>query len=111
MCSCKPVRISAKIKIRKWTLDIKISRKGRHYSHFPSLGLIACAGVTFFDVSRYRHIYHSLKKGDIMKKIAAWTALLCLVVSTLAFAGGDQNQNRHDGSKGKGKVNQHRINK
>ena len=67
--------------------------------------------VTFFDESRCKGICHQRKKGDIMKKIAAWTAMLCLIVSALAFAGGGQSQHQHDGSKGKGKVNQHRINR
>ena len=46
-----------------------------------------------------------------MKKwIAALSVLLMLTAAT-AFAGGDQNQTRHDGSKGQGPTTQERVNK
>ena len=45
-----------------------------------------------------------------MKKIVI-TTLICLFLSSaLAFAGGDQNMNRHDGELGQGEVNQVRNN-
>lgn len=46
-----------------------------------------------------------------MKKIVAMTLAIMFLVSTLAFAGGDQNKNRNDGSKGQGSVVQVRTNK
>ena len=46
-----------------------------------------------------------------MKKIVTILASICLLMSTLAFAGGDKNQNRHDGAKGKGSTHQKRVNK
>jgi hypothetical protein len=46
-----------------------------------------------------------------MKKIISILAAVCILSSTLAFAGGDKNQNQHDGTKGKGAVNQERVNK
>ena len=46
-----------------------------------------------------------------MKKLAGLIVAVALMGSTLAFAGGDQNQHRHDGSKGKGQTNQERVNK
>lgn len=46
-----------------------------------------------------------------MKKLLVCITAVMLMYSTVSFAGGDQNQNRHDGSKGKGQTNQERINK
>ena len=46
-----------------------------------------------------------------MKKTAALTVVILLFASTLTFAGGDKNQHRHDGDKGKGSTKQERINK
>ena len=46
-----------------------------------------------------------------MKKFAGFIMAVLLICSTVAYAGGDKNQNRHDGSKGKGQTNQGRINK
>ena len=45
-----------------------------------------------------------------MKKLFSGLTILAflLAFSTAAFAGGDQNKNRHDGTKGKGKVVQTR---
>jgi hypothetical protein len=44
-----------------------------------------------------------------MKRVFAILAVLFILGSTIVFAGGDQNQNRHDGTKGKGNVNQERV--
>ncbi len=46
-----------------------------------------------------------------MKKMAGLIAAVMLIYSTVAYAGGGKNQNRHDGSKGKGQTSQERINK
>jgi hypothetical protein len=46
-----------------------------------------------------------------MKKMVGFIMAVMLICSTVAFAGGDQNKHRHDGSKGKGQTNQERINK
>jgi hypothetical protein len=47
-----------------------------------------------------------------MKKVlAVLSVLLMLAVTTTAFAGGDKNKNRHDGSKGQGPTKQERVNK
>ena len=46
-----------------------------------------------------------------MKRMVGFIVAVMLICSTVAFAGGDQNQKRHDGSKGKGQTNQERINK
>lgn len=46
-----------------------------------------------------------------MKKMIGFVMAVMLICSTVAFAGGDQNKHRHDGSKGKGSTNQERINK
>ena len=46
-----------------------------------------------------------------MKKMVGFIVAVMLICSTVAFAGGDKNQNRHDGSKGKGQTNQERVNK
>ena len=46
-----------------------------------------------------------------MKKMVGFITAVMLIGSTVAFAGGDQNQHRHDGNKGKGQTNQERINK
>jgi hypothetical protein len=46
-----------------------------------------------------------------MKRIIGLITAGVLVCSTLAFAGGDKNKNRHDGDKGKGNPKQERINK
>lgn len=46
-----------------------------------------------------------------MKKMVGLMMAVMLICSTLAFAGGDKNQNRHDGSKGKGQTKQERVNK
>ena len=46
-----------------------------------------------------------------MKKMVGFIVAVMLICSTIAFAGGDKNQNRHDGSKGKGQTNQERVNK
>jgi len=46
-----------------------------------------------------------------MKKMTGFITAVILICSTAAYAGGDKNQNRHDGSKGKGQTNQERINK
>ena len=51
------------------------------------------------------------KKEVKMKKVVGFIVAVMLFCSTIAFAGGDQNKNRHDGSKGKGSTNQERINK
>ena len=51
------------------------------------------------------------KKEVKMKKIVGFIMAVMLICSTVAFAGGDKNQNRHDGSKGKGQTNQERVNK
>ena len=46
-----------------------------------------------------------------MKKVISILAAVFILSSTLAFAGGDQNQNQHDGDKGQGTVSQERVNK
>jgi len=46
-----------------------------------------------------------------MKKWIGLITAVLLMCSTLAFAGGDNNQHRYDGSKGKGQTKQVRINK
>ena len=46
-----------------------------------------------------------------MKKMTVFITAVILICSTVAYAGGDKNQNRHDGSKGEGQTNQERINK
>jgi hypothetical protein len=46
-----------------------------------------------------------------MKKIFAILLALAIFSATSVLAGGDQNKNRHDGTKGKGAVKQIRINK
>lgn len=46
-----------------------------------------------------------------MKKIVTILVSVCLLMSTMAFAGGDQNQSRHDGAKGQGSTHQKRVNK
>ena len=51
------------------------------------------------------------KKEVKMKKIVGFIMAVMLICSTVAFAGGDQNKNQHDGDKGKGQTNQERINK
>ena len=46
------------------------------------------------------------------KKFLAFLVIGTFVLSTIsAFAGGDQNTNRHRGDKGKGSVVQNQINK
>ena len=45
-----------------------------------------------------------------MKKTIAIIASILIFSASLAFAGGDQNQNQHDGEKGQGNVNQERVN-
>jgi hypothetical protein len=53
-----------------------------------------------------------IKQGElIMKKWIGMMTAVLLMCSTLAFAGGDNNQHRYDGSKGKGQIKQVRINK
>ena len=46
-----------------------------------------------------------------MKKIILILAAVLLLSTTLAFAGGDKNRHQHDGEKGRGSVNQERVNK
>lgn len=46
-----------------------------------------------------------------MRKLIALLTALILMGSVVAFAGGDKNQHRHDGEKGKGQTRQVRINK
>ena len=46
-----------------------------------------------------------------MKKILAVLSVLLMLTAATAFAGGDQNQNRHDGSEGQGPTKQERVNK
>ena len=52
-----------------------------------------------------------LKRRQVMKKVISILAAVFILSSTLAFAGGDQNQNQHDGDKGQGTVSQERVNK
>ena len=46
-----------------------------------------------------------------MKTIITMVVAIFIFTSTLAFAGGDKNQCRHDGAKGKGSTHQKRVNK
>jgi hypothetical protein len=46
-----------------------------------------------------------------MKKVMVLFTAIFLFTTAFAFAGGDQNQNRHDGTKGQGTTQQKRINK
>jgi hypothetical protein len=48
-----------------------------------------------------------------MKKMKKLFMILVILASftTFVFAGGDQNKNRHDGSKGQGSTSQHRNGK
>jgi len=46
-----------------------------------------------------------------MKTLTAMITAMFIFTSTLAFAGGDKNQYRHDGAKGKGPTHQKRVNK
>ena len=44
-----------------------------------------------------------------MKKTIAIIASILIFSASLALAAGDKNQNRHDGSKGKGTTTQERV--
>ena len=46
-----------------------------------------------------------------MKTLIAMITALFIFTSTLAFAGGDKNQYRHDGTKGNGSTHQKRVSK
>ena len=48
-----------------------------------------------------------------MKKAILVLLVILFLGATIspAFAGGDKNRNRHEGGNGKGKVNQHQVNK
>ncbi len=46
-----------------------------------------------------------------MKKMTLMVLSLILLTTAIAFAGGDQNQQRHDGEKGQGQTKQERVNK
>jgi len=49
-----------------------------------------------------------LGRRNLMKKAFAILTVLFIFSSTFAFAGGDQNMNRHDGEKGQGSTTQER---
>ena len=51
------------------------------------------------------------KRREEMKKVLTAAMIVLFLTAAIAYAGGDQNRNRHDGAKGQGPTIQTRTNK